>query len=117
MKRLAWPPRGLVLDPADKIYLRPCGLHRPQGGSGDGAVLPLAGGPLAFDAVELVIRRAGPVRWRTAAPLAAFRSWSMPGEGEVAARRMADILDRPRGHDRLSRGLGPMRPPSWGSST
>jgi len=104
MKRLAWPPRDLVLGPADRIYLRPRGL-RPAGARGDGtgdgmgegwgedgAVLRLAGGPLAFGAVDLVVR-SGASFSLTAAPLAELRAWIM-GAGEAVAGRVADMLDR-----------------------
>lgn len=71
-----------------RLYLRPIALDRAWG-------LPLAGGPLRFSAVEVIVRSAGTID-RATAPLAELDRWSRAhGIGADCADRL-DRLTRPR---------------------
>lgn len=112
------PPTGLARGVASgevRLYVRPLALNADASLASltnDRAVRPLAGGPLAFEACELLMRRIGEpgrvLAWRT--PLESLAAWASregaPVDGQVTslldrlARRRAPFaglsLDRPR---------------------
>jgi dihydropteroate synthase len=81
------------------IYLRPVGFiaHRRGGGDGEGEVwggIPLAGGPLAFTALEIAERRGSSVSRRICALSEFFeRDW---GRQTLAASDLFEALRQPR---------------------
>ncbi len=87
-----WP----AYDPADpktRLYLRPVAL---VSGPAE-AALPLAGGPMAFMAVEASVRRGDDIR-RHVLALDDLRCWAEGrGAGDMLAQRL-DRLSRPRRH-------------------
>ena len=92
LERLDWPPGRLALAAGDAVYVRPLRLSRLGDAEPDGGFLPLAGGPLAFAAVDLVIRRAGRFGIATAS-LADLRLW-MASDGAAMAGTIGAHLAR-----------------------
>jgi len=83
MRHVSWPPRPETVLASERIYLRPRAVLGPDDALRDGPVaeryLPLAGGPLVFGAVDLVLRAgaggAGAVDTASHATVAELRDW------------------------------------------
>jgi dihydropteroate synthase len=92
------PPRGF--DAFERLYLRPVALLRGDAARGaveSGAALPLAGGGVAFAALEAVLRSgdAASAAWL---PVAALDDWlgTLDGEAEGRVRTLLNRLTAPR---------------------
>jgi dihydropteroate synthase len=81
------------LPPGAYLYLRPLGLlrgHSARQAIAQGDALPLAGGPLAFGAGEIILRSNGRID-RFVATVGVIRRWADRLEGEAKAR-VTEIL-------------------------
>ncbi|WP_395677440.1 dihydropteroate synthase [Inquilinus sp.] len=76
--------------PGVRSYLRPVGLADAASGA-----LPLAGGPLAFDRVELILRGEGRIE-RAVADLGTLHRWAGRRGLAAAIDEQLDRLSRPR---------------------
>jgi len=84
--------------PGARLYVRPLGLlhgEAPAAMIAAGKARPLAGGPLAFPACELIFRTEAKTR-RVIASLPEIERW--PGGGALLQERL-DLLSRPRPED------------------
>lgn len=81
------PPRG---DSDGRLYLRPLAPFHPGDISAGPETMPLAGGPLVFSTVELLLRAGKAVRVARA-PLAAVRDWAA-AQGAAMATHIEDQL-------------------------
>ncbi len=87
-------PRGVAS--SARLYLRPIALADAEAASAltaDGRALPLAGGPLAFAACEVVVREAGGPAPRATASIAQVRAWAAALD-DSPRRRVEDLLGR-----------------------
>jgi dihydropteroate synthase len=92
------PPRGF--DAFDRLYLRPVALLRGDAARGAvdaAAALPLAGGGIAFAAVDAVLRR-GDSACAAWLPVTALDDWlsTLEGEAQARARSLVGRLTAPR---------------------
>ena len=77
------------ISPEHRVYLNPIGLIFGETAAASiacGDALPLAGGPVAFDRVEVRWRRPGAAGERTVISLAELQNVASVGESEVAGR-------------------------------
>src|SRR5215469_4768956 len=92
------PPRtelAATFPAGARLYVRPLGLLHGEAAAAmiaEGKARPLAGGPLAFPACELILRTQAKTR-RVISSLPEIERW--PGGGALLQERL-DLLSRPR---------------------